>query len=410
MRELTDLFSKINTSALASRASHLREGVACTIAPLQYDGDKTRSVMGGMNYHIELCFEDGVRWIARIRRTNTTSPPAALRDYMLTSEVATLQFLEGTGVPAPKVFDFALEGPDNSVGVGYILMEKLPGQPLDWGRATGSQRRKVMDQLADIFIELRRYPFNELGSLDMPGTSHVGGCAQESLTDFETPKHEMLLAEAPKHKMTLAGPFVSLEGYHRYSLQLILDLIVREEMYSQQPVDAYLITRFLLDLIPSVLPSPPPTDQRFYLRHGDDKGDHILVDDDFNVTGIIDWEWAHTASPAHAFNSPIGLLPVGDFYDGVNEIGDDEVVFASLLEEKGHGDLAAYVRAGRLQHRFAFCCGYNLAADWSGFLGLFRGLRDAAKVDGGLDWDEWKALALERYNEDVRLRTLLSKN
>lgn len=56
-------------------------------------------------------------------------------------------------------------------------------------------------------------------------------------------------------------------------------------------------------------------DQNYYLKHADDKGDHILVDEDFNITGIIDREWTYTAPPAHAFNSPIGLLPVADFYD-----------------------------------------------------------------------------------------------
>lgn len=56
--------------------------------------------MGGMNYHIEISFENGVKWIARIRRINGTSPPPVLRDYILESEVATLQFLEKTGVPA----------------------------------------------------------------------------------------------------------------------------------------------------------------------------------------------------------------------------------------------------------------------------------------------------------------------
>lgn len=39
--------------------------------------------MGGMNYHVEIIFEDGITWIARIRRFNATSPPAALRDYIL---------------------------------------------------------------------------------------------------------------------------------------------------------------------------------------------------------------------------------------------------------------------------------------------------------------------------------------
>jgi hypothetical protein len=65
-----------------------------------------------------------------------------------------------------------------------------------------------------------------------------------------------------------------------------------------------------------------------------------MVDDEYNITAIIDWEWAHTAVPAHAFNSPIGLLPVAEFYRGKNTLGDDEVVFARLLEAKGRPDLA----------------------------------------------------------------------
>jgi len=353
--------------------------------------------MGGMNYHIEVHFDDGIIWLARIRRFNATSPPAALRDYIIQSEVATLMFLARTSVPAPRVYDFALEHPGNPVGVGFILMEKLPGKSLRWSIATWQERKKVMSQLVETFVELHNYPFDLLGSLDTPGASHIGAFARESLTDFV------------QSEMRTTGPFSSLEDFHLSSLRLILDLIVREEIYSQQAVDAYLIHRFLIDLVPHVLPSVRD-DENFYLKHADDKGDHILVDEHFNITGIIDWEWAHTASPAHAFNSPVGLLPVGDFYTGKNNLGDDEIVFARLLEEKGHQDLANFVWSGRLQHRFAFCCGYDLAADWDGFQGLFRGLRDAAGVDDGLEWTEWKASALQRYDEDSGLQALLSRH
>ncbi|KAF9767663.1 hypothetical protein IL306_015140 [Fusarium sp. DS 682] len=394
-RELTKLIEGIDTHALEARASRLRQGVPCCIPPLQYDRATRSSVMGGMNYHIEVRFDDGVTWMARIRRFNATSPPAALRDYIIRSEVATLMFLEKTGVPAPRVYDFALEGPDNTVGVGFILMEKLPGKSLRWSIATQQQRERVMSQLADTFVELQKYPFDLLGSLDSPGEPHVGAFARESLTDFV------------QSEMCTIGPFSSLEDYHISSIQLILDLIVREEMYSQQAVDAYLIHRYLLDLVPHVLPIIH-NDKKFYLKHADDKGDHILVDENFNITGIIDWEWAHTASPAHAFNSPVGLLPVSDFYSGKNDLGDNEIVFARLLEEKGHPGQASFVRNGRLQHRFAFCCGYN-PADWDGFLGLFRGLRDAIGVDNGLDWDEWKTTALQRYQDDPKLQLLLTR-
>ncbi|KPM35463.1 hypothetical protein AK830_g11091, partial [Neonectria ditissima] len=319
-------------------------------------------------------------------------PPPALRDYIVRSEVATLMFLGNTGVPDPEVYDFALDHPGNPVGVGFILMEKLPGKSLRWSVATQQQRKKVMDQLADTFVELHKYPFDLLGSLDSPGGTRVGAFARESLVDFV------------QSEMRTTGPFSSLTEYHTSPIRLVLDLIVRDEMYSQQAVEAYLIHRYLLGLIPHVLPSVPD-DGKFYLKHADDKEDHILVDDQFNVTGIIDWEWAHTASPANAFNSPTAFLPVGDFYNSKNSLGDDEVVFARLLEEKGHGDLAHFVWNGRLQHRFAFCCGYDLA-DWDGFLGLFRGLRDAVGVNEGLDWDEWKAAALRRYEDDPGLKQL----
>ncbi|KAG7153086.1 hypothetical protein HYQ46_000004 [Verticillium longisporum] len=208
------------------------------------------SVMGGMNYHIEVRFDDGIIWIALIRRFNATSPLAALRDYIIQSEVATLMFLGQTGVPAPKVYDFALEHPGNPVGVGFILMEKLPGKSLRWSLATQQQRKKVMSQLADTFVELQKYPFHLLGSLDSPAASHVGAFARESLTDL------------PQSEMHIAGPFSSLEDYHMSSLRLTLDLIVREEMYSQQAVDAYLIHRFLMDLVPRVLP-PVRHDEKF---------------------------------------------------------------------------------------------------------------------------------------------------
>lgn len=81
-----------------------------------------------------------------------------------------------------------------------------------------------------------------------------------------------------------------------------------------------------------------------------------------------------------------------------------------MLEGKGHQDLADCVWNGRLQHRFAFCCGYDLR-DWDGFLGLFRGLRAAAKTeDAHLAWDGWMAYTLLRYKDDSGLQLLLSRS
>ncbi|GIK07109.1 hypothetical protein Aspvir_002764 [Aspergillus viridinutans] len=395
-KEITRLLNKINIPALLAQASHLRNGVPCSLPqPLQYDHAKRTSVMGGMNYHIEIQFEDGISWLARIRRFNATSPPPDLRRYIMRSEVATLQFLSKTNIPSPRVLDYNFEQA-NPTGVEYILMEKLPGKSLRWSLTSPEQRKKIISQLADIYIELKAFPFDSMGSLDQPGTDHVGPFARESLTDYVD------------SQMRPLGPFISREEYVVSSIQLTLDLIIRGEAYADRAIDAFLIHRFLLDAVSHIVPAKAETTQ-FYLKHADDKGDHILVDDDSNITGVVDWEWAHTDSKAAAFNSPILLLPVADFYDGINHPGEDELALAQSFEDKGHLDLAEAVRNGRILHRFEFCCGYDLA-DWKGFLGLFQGLRKAINVDGDLEWDAWKEKTLETYKNDALLNKLIKQD
>ncbi|KAJ5923707.1 hypothetical protein N7454_008952 [Penicillium verhagenii] len=417
--EITRLLQKINVAALISRASTLRHGIPCTVPHnLKYDHETCSKVMGGMNYHIEILFEDGVSWLTRIRRCNATSPPPELQSYIVRSEVATLQFLARINVPTPAVHDFDADA-DNPVGVPYILMEKLAG------RSVGSslnlawmpeKRRKVLGQLADVYIALLNHPMEKMGSLmplleldhraglGMGSGSVVGPFAVESLTD----------RERAGASLEMTGPCCSAQEYYRSGIELTLDLILRQEIYTSRPIDAYLVHRFLLDNVAKVFSYNDLDDGKFYLRHADDKGDHVLVDEEFNITGIIDWEWAYTAPRSVAFNSPIALIPVAEFYDGGNRIGDDEVTFAELLDEKGHPDLGEIVRSGRLLHRFDFCCGYDIS-DWDSFLGLFfgllnglgdpflKGLGDSKQ----LNWEIWKTDAMERYWDDERLQKLI---
>ncbi|KAK2879956.1 hypothetical protein FQN49_000715 [Arthroderma sp. PD_2] len=398
-KEIAALVDKIDTSALTSRASSLRMGLPCrVVSPLRYDRASRSSVMGGMNYHVELQFDDGVSWIARIRRSNATSPPPKLRDAIMSSEVSTLRFLEKLDIPTPRVFDFALES-ESVAGVGYILMEKMPGKSLPRCNPSKDQREKIISQVADVFIELEKYPFQSMGSLRGNREPVIGSFARESLT------------ESVDEEIHAVGPCSSRKEYLEKSVRLTLSLIMREEMYTACPVDAYIIHLFLLDSIDALCSAQAvPDNGRFYLKHPDDKGDHILVDDDYNITAIIDWEWAYTAPKSVAFNSPMAIFPVGDFYDGLTTPGEEEVLFAQLLEAKGSPELADIVREGRVQHHFEFCHGYDIVADWDGFLGLFRGLRRAiGSGDGELDWGDWREKALVRYSEDENLKALISR-
>ena len=170
-RHLEGLLGKINVKALELAASRARKGIPCQI-PAFADHidlvariDLVSSQCGGQNCHVNVEFADGVTWIARIRLDDPLLPPPSVQARIFFSEVATLKFLAHTQVPAPHVYAYELESPENTVGTSYILMEKLTGKPLDWNSANAEQRTRVMEQLADVYLELEKHPILLTGSL-----------------------------------------------------------------------------------------------------------------------------------------------------------------------------------------------------------------------------------------------------
>lgn len=41
--------------------------------------------------------------------------------------------------------------------------------------------------------------------------------------------------------------------------------------------------------------------EQFSLKHVDDKGDHLLIDEDFSIAGAIDWQMARLVPRREAF-------------------------------------------------------------------------------------------------------------
>jgi hypothetical protein len=74
---------------------------------------------------------------------------------------------------------------------------------------------------------------------------------------------------------------------------------------SNYPVDTYLVHRFRQDIVGTLFKSAPlQLEEQFFLKYPDDKGDHFLVNDCFDIVRIINWEWTQTISKAEASCSP----------------------------------------------------------------------------------------------------------
>ncbi|KAF8351995.1 hypothetical protein F5887DRAFT_1268545 [Amanita rubescens] len=369
--EMTALLSRVNVRALRDRAAALRK-VDCTVPELSYDHESRFLIMGGMNYHIPINFVDGVTWLCRIRRRNiaSTTPP-------------TYRFLSSrTQVPVPKVHDYSIDSPSNPIGVGYILMDKLAGKPLSDCDLTDDDRKCVLGQLADVFAALKQHPFNEIGCLSDPDDISVGPVLEESTIDADNDSNLLLL-----------GPFRSALEYRTASIKHQVELILRGEAYTNNAIDAYLVHRFILD---DVIKSITQNEQgSFFLKHMDDKGDHILVDDEFRIVGIIDWEWAQITTCSEA---------------GSNELSPEEVEFISVLQGRNEIELAECVYGGRVAHRLAHCVGGN-TGDAEDLPNHFMGLLRAALPRNNKQetWAQWRERAFVRYGKDEELQLLIRK-
>jgi hypothetical protein len=143
------------------------------------------------------------------------------------------------------VFDWAAESdPDNEVGTGYILMEKMEGKPLDWHQLTGEQKDKVLKQLVDMFLELERHPSDRIGSIMSPKSDNthfeVQGIAHHSTFD---------IAEAGGQPL---GPFDSSVAAARTVVEYYLDMIARGEIGVDYLEEISLAHRFRLDIIDEI--------------------------------------------------------------------------------------------------------------------------------------------------------------
>ncbi|PGG96085.1 hypothetical protein AJ80_09873 [Polytolypa hystricis UAMH7299] len=251
--EVSGLLVQMNVAELVNQASALNSGKLCVFKPGKHLGPG--SLMGCANYHGLLSFEDGEEWLVRIPRTGFTDIPIELIDYFVTSEYATLKFLESTKIPSPKTHGLGITSdPKNTVGVNYVLIQKLPGKPYYQYSATPEQITHVLRRVADIVIELNCHPFRKVGSLlCQDGNISVSPIASNRCIHLG------------KH-----GPFSNAVDYFTSIAEQYLDLISTGQVHTTYPKEAFLFYDVLRQLT----------------------GDHILVDDDYNITGIIDWQFA----------------------------------------------------------------------------------------------------------------------
>lgn len=399
--ELDRLRAKLDDKAACSLASRLNGGRSCTIEHSNSFDGSSGGMMGCANYHARIRFDDGSRsWLLRVPRVTSYAVafPPQLVAYLVRSEYATLKFLETTNVPAPKVFAYGVKGDGDEddghgLGVSFLLMEELPGKPWygngpDGKPATPEEWAKIWRQYAEILVELALHPFPKAGSLLEDPTSGIIQVSAQASNRF--------LVLSPE------GPFDTAAEYFSAAMEQYLDLIVDGQVYTEYPVDAYLLHRFLKDKAHDLV-KESTTPEQFFLKHVDDKGDHILVDEHLNITGVIDWQMARVVPPAEAFGSSLVTADMRGLYEGESCLTENDKILSAALAEI-NPDLAQYNVDERVRR---VVWGLAHETKWSYALPLVNALLKIFGIDK--TWEEWRVAALEEYANNERLQKLLKE-
>lgn len=281
----TAFFEAIKWDHVISIASKLK-GADCEFSE--------KYSIGYYNLVRRLTFTDGTSWIVRLRLP-PLSTVFGTREVMkgtdcMAIEVATMNYLKlNTNLPIPEVFGHDLSS-DNAVGAPYMFMSYIHGtvandlqsaRGCDLGMfGTPEQNDRFWRQMAEHHVHLASITFDKIGSLHQDGDKFFIG------PEIETGQ----------------GPWVTPEEY--YTALISHRMVVAENDAEPEVKDSKNFS-FPSRLKESMHRFQTPGLTRFGLANRDFGAHNVLVDDEFNIVGFIDFDGVMAAPPATVAQLPI---------------------------------------------------------------------------------------------------------
>lgn len=218
------------------------------------------------------------------------------------AEVATLRWVrENTEVPVPEVFCFD-DSNDNAIGYEWILMELMEGTPAHrrWRTMSMEQKVALTKRIATFQVELSGLGkpeslFRSIGTLDLREVGQGDDVEDsEKVVPGMLVSHQFFMGDHLHYDIP-RGPFRSSHDWLTAELNVIIlhQMAVLEktedEDEKEDAEEILLAARKLLSLVPKVF---PPTDESEAtgLYHHDLHLNNILVNEEGEITAVLDWE------------------------------------------------------------------------------------------------------------------------
>lgn len=345
---LHELPSKV--PAIEQEASALRHGMPCSL-------DMKHFNKGAFNIVLKVIFDDGVMWVIRIQIPevllfNATQRAAheETQRKALVSQLGSMQYVRRmTNIPVPEIYGYDFSN-QNVAGAPYMFMTLVEGMSIKkWLEENTFTKDKAVEfytDLAEIMWEFYRTRFDKIGELefDEDGTVTVEGfydsrthstygpftSAHEFLTQRQQKLWEYRVLAEQQKTAVIPGGFKHWNQLSRDVKDVFIAWLYRRVApYGQAEYDAA-YKDISEDLNSLSLDRKPD----YILFHADLSINNILVNDDFKIIAVIDWDW--TASlPKSSFDPlPFDMgYETGDQFPGSlrdHEVFDHKELYYSI--------------------------------------------------------------------------------
>jgi hypothetical protein len=301
----TAFLAAVNWEVLTSIASQIR-GVECTLS------DKYS--LGHFNLVRRLTFADGVSWVVRLRLPDLPDV-FGTREAMKAAdcmgiEVATMEYIRyvvlsadycnipdktdtihrlNTNIPVPEVFGHDLSA-DNAVGAPYIFMSYIHGTVArDLQQAheceegvfrSPEQDSRFWRQMAEYHVQLASLTFDKIGSIHQKGDDFFIG------PEIETGE----------------GPWNTAQDYYSTLVRHKIEVAEIDAAPEVRERDSFSFPNKFMELMQA---SDTQNAGPFGLANRDFGVHNVLVDNEFNIVGFIDFDGVMAAPAAIVAQLPL---------------------------------------------------------------------------------------------------------
>ncbi|WWD05432.1 hypothetical protein V865_003509 [Kwoniella europaea PYCC6329] len=380
--KLNHILEHINThqSALEKEVSTIRPGHTCSLIIPKLEDLVKSKWYAGFNVHFLITFEDDVNWLLRVRQPYGPSPPQEISDIVMTRlpfDYFIYEFVEGKP----------------------LKINKDPYKPIE---LPPNELRKFVEGYAKIQIQLSNIPLEHapIGSLFTSPNDEI------SAKDVRVGPMIGTLTFMQPCPPYFFGLFKTNKERYLAHIDATLQYISKGALYKGNLMDDYLWHLELRELVNGCKELDKQTD-KVYVKHADERGDHLMIDEEGNIISILDWEWAYVTTKEEAFSTPkIFNQDYKWMRLGNNSLREAERILIECYEHHGRSDLADCVRRCKLYTRLEGIGSYDPLCVKKGFREVFGDdiPEDFHPPENDVDW---RIYMMKRYENLEELKKVM---